>query len=102
MSRRNKAQKTIKAPGAGPAPAGPIFSAGGKRLMGLGVGLIALGLGLLTLTDPMGRNWASVASPFSILGGYGLVFLGIFWPLDGGEETDLSGSPASPASPARP
>lgn len=91
MSRRNKAQKTMKAP---PVEATPLFSAGGKRLMGIGVGLIALGMALLAFTDPMGRNWASVLSPFAILSGYGLVFLGIFWPLEGGEES--CSSPAVP------
>ncbi len=67
--------------------------------MGCGVGLIALGFVFLSFTDPLGRNAFCVLSPLSILAGYALVFLGIFWPLEG-EAPALSSSPSSP--PAQP
>lgn len=41
-----------------------------KALFTAGLISIAVGFFLLTLVDPSGQNWASVASPFSIIGGY--------------------------------
>jgi hypothetical protein len=52
----------------------------GKKVVLCGIASIALGFLTLTRTDPRGRNWASVLSPFLILGGYGIVAAGIFVP----------------------
>ncbi len=41
-----------------------------KVLFTAGLVAIAVGFFLLTLVDPSGQNWASIASPFSIIGGY--------------------------------
>jgi hypothetical protein len=99
MSRRNKAQKTMK--GAA-AQSSPLFSEGGKRIMAAGVALIALGLFCLSFTDALGRNWASVLAPFSILAGYAVVFLGIFWPLEGGQACEPASSSSFPNPPSTP
>lgn len=53
----------------------------GKKVIGAGVALIALGFVVLSYADPLGRNWASSTTPFLILGGYALVAMGIFWPV---------------------
>src|SRR5579885_2950465 len=95
MSRKNKPAKTMKA---APAGAAPLFSKGGKLLIALGVFLVGLGLFLLCFTDAIVRHWASTASPLCIVLGYGFVFLGIFWPLEG-EEDASSSSPAAAVSP---
>lgn len=42
--------------------------------------MVALGFYLLSLTDPAGQNWASVVSPFVILGGYAVIGGGIVLP----------------------
>lgn len=56
------------------------ISARGWILIAVGAFLVAAGFVLLSFTDPMGRNWASSLCPFLILGGYGVVALGIFFP----------------------
>ena len=56
------------------------ISARGWILIVVGAFIVASGFVVLSMTDPMGRNWASHLSPFLILGGYGLVALGIFLP----------------------
>lgn len=72
----------------------PISPFGKKVILG-GVGVILLGFFVLSLADPMGRNWAARLAPFLILGGYALVGLGIFMP-DSGQSQDPSRLP--PAS----
>lgn len=52
----------------------------GKKLMIGGGVLLLLGFFLLSKTDPYGRNWASHATPFLILGAYGLILVGIILP----------------------
>ncbi|MDE1977524.1 MAG: hypothetical protein KGI84_09750 [Elusimicrobia bacterium] len=64
---------------AAPAAVEPISSRG-KKVIALGIGILALGFYVLTLTDRMGRNWASNLAPFLILGAYAVIGLGIFLP----------------------
>lgn len=52
----------------------------GWKVIGLGVGIAALGYFVLTFTDPAGQNWASNLCPFLILGGYATVGVGILLP----------------------
>lgn len=73
------------------------FAPAGLRLMGAGVAAIAIGFFVLSKADPMGRNWASTASPFLILGGYALVGLGVFWRE--GEAPSSHGPSAPPPQP---
>ncbi|HVA66203.1 MAG TPA: hypothetical protein VNK24_04685 [Elusimicrobiota bacterium] len=76
--KREKLAQAAQSPAAGTAVE-PI-SAAGKKVIALGIGVLALGFFVLTLTDRMGRNWASDAAPFLILGGYAIIGLGIFCP----------------------
>ena len=52
----------------------------GKKIIFSGIIVLILGYFILTKTDPMGQNWASIVSPFLILGGYIIVGLGIVFP----------------------
>jgi hypothetical protein len=56
------------------------LSARGKKTIGGGIAVLALGFYVLTLTDPSGRNWASTLSPLLILGAYAIIAFGIFLP----------------------
>ena len=56
------------------------ISSRGKKVIGGGIGFIVLGFFLLSFTDPLGQNWASVVSLFLIIGGYVMVGWGIFIP----------------------
>ena len=67
------------------------ISGRGKKTIGIGLGILVIGFIVLSLTDPMGRNWASTLSPFLILGGYGVIGIGIFLP-----EKPLTSEPFSP------
>lgn len=49
----------------------------GWRIIGVGVGIVALGFLVLSFTDPQGQNFASHLSPFLILGGYAVIGFGI-------------------------
>ena len=69
----------------------------GRKVIAAGVGVIALGFAVLTQTDPRGQNWASVLSPFLILGGYGLVAGGIMLPDP--QAVPASASTSAPLSP---
>lgn len=78
--KKDAGKKTTEEKAGGtPAPLETI-SLRGKKAIGGGVALLALGFFVLTLTDPNGRNWASALSPFLILGAYGVIALGIFLP----------------------
>jgi len=55
----------------------PLFSPRGKKLLACGGITIVLGFATLTLTDPAGRNWASMLSPALLVLGYTLVGVGI-------------------------
>lgn len=58
----------------------PILSRRGKKVIFSGIGVAVLGYIVLTFTDPAGQNWASVLSPFLILGGYIAIGIGILLP----------------------
>ncbi len=52
----------------------------GWKVIGAGIGIVAVGFFLLSLTDPAGQNWASNLCPFVILGGYAAIGFGIVLP----------------------
>ena len=52
----------------------------GWKVIGLGIGIVAIGFYILSLTDPAGQNWASNLCPFLILGGYATIGIGIVLP----------------------
>lgn len=52
----------------------------GKKVIFSGIFVLILGYFILTKTDPAGQNWASVLSPFLIVGGYVAVGIGILVP----------------------
>ena len=52
----------------------------GKKVIGVGIGLLIIGFFILTKTDPEGQNWASIVSPFLIVGGYITIAVGIILP----------------------
>lgn len=79
MSKKNKPlppQKSKTMPVQDP----PIISRRGKIIIGLGIFTVAAGFYIVTLTDPLGQNWASNLCPFVILGGYALIGVGIVLP----------------------
>lgn len=59
----------------------------GRKVIGAGVAVLAVGFFVLSFADPMGRNWASLFSPLLILGGYALIGTGIFLPASEPEKT---------------
>ena len=66
-------QKEVK-----PAPSSEsALSRRGWKTVAAGVGLLVVGYTVLCFTDPRGQNWASVVSPFLILGGYAVIGTGI-------------------------
>lgn len=79
MGRKNKKKGPVPPEGGEDAVSDDISSRG-KKVIGGGIVFIVLGFFLLSFTDPLGRNWASVVSPFLIIGGYVLVGWGIFIP----------------------
>ena len=52
----------------------------GRKMILVGVAILVCGFILLTRTDPAGQNWASILSPFLILGGYLIIGIGIITP----------------------
>lgn len=52
----------------------------GKKIIFAGIIVLVLGFFILTKTDPEGRNWASVLSPFLIIGAYITIAIGIIFP----------------------
>ena len=89
MSKKKKHQKVSSLP----VPSAEGISGRGKKAIGVGLGVLVLGYIVLSMTDTMGRNWASLLSPFLILGGYAIVGIGIFLP-----ETSESDAPSSDPS----
>ena len=73
MARKHK--EVTQAPAAAPA-----ISRRGWKTIGAGIGLLVVGYSVLCFTDPRGQNWASVLSPFLILGGYAVIGTGILLP----------------------
>jgi hypothetical protein len=58
----------------------PAISRRGWKIVGAGVAFLVVGYVVLCFTDPRGQNWASVLSPFLILGGYAIIGAGILQP----------------------
>lgn len=56
------------------------ISRSGKKIIGIGIFFVAAGFCILTRTDPQGQNWASLVSPFLIVGGYITIAIGIIFP----------------------
>lgn len=75
MSRKNR-DKRGESPRADASV--EVLSRRGKKVVGAGAAAVALGFIVLSRADPMGRNWASVLSPFLILAGYAAIGCGIF------------------------
>lgn len=92
MGKKDK--KTRKEEGGDQIPPESISPTGKKIILG-GVALILMGFLVLSLADPLGRNWAARLSPFLILGGYACVGLGIFWQ-ETGSSQGLSDLPPAP------
>ena len=62
------------------------ISSAGWKVIAAGLAVLVAGFIVLTRTDPAGQNWASVLSPFLIVGGYVIIGVGIVFP-EKGEET---------------
>jgi len=54
-----------------------MLSKRGKTIIFVGIGILILGYIILTKTNPQGDNWASIISPFLLVGGYITVAIGI-------------------------
>ena len=67
----------------------------GWKVIGLGIGIAAIGYVVLSFTDPAGQNWASNLCPFLILGGYATIGVGIVLP-DSAESSDKQNSLTNP------
>jgi len=52
----------------------------GRKIIIAGIILLIFGFFILTKTDPEGQNWASVISPFLIVGAYIIIGIGIIFP----------------------
>lgn len=52
----------------------------GKKVIFSGILLLIAGFFILTKTDPQGQNWASILSPFLIVGAYITIAIGIILP----------------------
>ena len=52
----------------------------GKKIIFSGILVLIAGFYILTKTDSYGQNWASMLSPFLILGGYVIIGIGIIYP----------------------
>ncbi|OGS19871.1 MAG: hypothetical protein A3J83_07450 [Elusimicrobia bacterium RIFOXYA2_FULL_40_6] len=52
----------------------------GKRVIFSGIFSLLVGFFILTKTDPQGQNWASILSPFLIVGSYIAIAAGIIIP----------------------
>jgi hypothetical protein len=52
----------------------------GKKIIGAGLIVLVCGYFVLSRTDAAGQNFASLLSPFLILGGYAIIGLGIIYP----------------------
>ena len=74
---KNKKNKSVSA---APKPAIIGISKVGRKVICAGCLVLIAGYFILTKTDPAGQNWASVLSPFLILGGYTLIGIGIIVP----------------------
>lgn len=71
---KHKHQKTIQVES---PVALPVISKKGKIVILIGIGLVVIGFLVLTKTNPQGDNWASIVSPFLLIGGYITIALGI-------------------------
>lgn len=56
------------------------ITAAGKKVILAGILILITGFFILTKTDPEGQNWASVLSPFLIVGAYIIIAIGIILP----------------------
>lgn len=50
------------------------------KFIGAGIFVLLLGFLVLTRADSEGRNWASITSPFLIIGAYVIIAIGIILP----------------------
>jgi hypothetical protein len=73
---RKQQREVVSTAGSG-ARGSPILSRRGKKVMGLGAAIVALGFWVLTYTDPAGQNWASTVSPLLLVMGYSAIGVGI-------------------------
>lgn len=54
-----------------------IISKRGKVIIAAGIGIVIVGFFVLTGTNPQGDNFASILSPFLLIGGYITIAIGI-------------------------
>ncbi len=82
MSKREKRRQAASLAKPGDLSAGEdrplsLISKRGWKVIGAGVGIVALGFIVLSFTDPQGQNFASHLSPFLLIGGYVTIGFGI-------------------------
>jgi hypothetical protein len=80
MAKKKKEKLPESSPRAYPSFFSLLFgflSRRGKKMIALGLFVVALGFWVVTFTDPGGQNWASHLCPFLIVGGYVLIGIGI-------------------------
>lgn len=75
-----KPKKTQKEKVPAPPPPSEALNPRGKLLVAAGGVLVLIGFAVLSRADALGRNWASAAAPFLILGGYAAMGAGLFLP----------------------
>ncbi len=77
--KKNKSQKFSQSSIAAETQAvqSPLFSKRGLRVILGGLSVVVIGFIVLSFTDPAGQNWASIASPFLLVGGYAMIGVGI-------------------------
>ena len=76
QDRQQKMQAQQKQPAQKPQG----ISGRGKKVIAAGILCLVIGFIVLSMTDPAGRNAASVISPFLIVGGYIIIGIGIIIP----------------------
>ena len=75
-----KNKNTMKKDVPAPPPPREDLSPRGKALIGAGALLAVAGFVVLSFADPLGRNAASMVSPFLLIAGYSAIGLGLFLP----------------------
>lgn len=86
--KQSKNKSVRIAPSVQSKKAGFSFSSDGKKVLFAGVIVVVAGFLTVTRTDPAGANWASVLSPFLIIGGYALIGISLIIPQRDARQSD--------------